>query len=721
MMRVDLQDILDRVAEIMTRQFDARGAVIGLVDRKHATFTVSAHYTGMPDERGALFRRVWPLAQIDPGFRQQIVEKKHPVVIENALKDPRCGFMLDVLSARNIQSFMQIPLLIRGEVIGVILVSSEQPDREFTLEEAQFAETIAGQVSGAIENARLFHEAQQAQEQSEMSNTAKSAFLANMSHELRTPLNGILGYAQILKRDMDLSERQQRGLDVIEKSGNHLQALINDILDLAKIESGKIELYPEAFNLAVLLQHVREMVRIRAERKALFFQLEHDEQLPTDLLGDEKRLRQVLLNLLGNAIKFTDRGDVILRVTRRQGAGFGESEIAHNVAPTADLIFEVEDTGVGIAPDQVKAIFEPFQQVGDLMRRAEGTGLGLAISRKLIELMGGELSVESTPGQGSTFRFAISMPEVVRENDNAPRKRQKIVGIQGDAPRILVVDDNHESRHILIELLRSVGFDELLEAGDGYEALELVREYQPRAVITDIMMPGMDGLEFICQARQLPGGREIVILATSARAYEEDRQRCLAAGGHDFLPKPIQAAQLFELLQRHLKLEWVYAADERIAEHVGEGGIPETLPAQEILETLLDIVILGDIQAFRTQLDELERTEPELHVFIAILRPLEQRYHILRMREFLESCRQLHGPDIQATDADIQLSSLPSELLDKFELAATCSNITLMGKLIEGLRPEYSTLADLLAELAYQFDYEKILEIIHKEEAYKPS
>ncbi|MEE4355973.1 MAG: ATP-binding protein, partial [Desulfococcaceae bacterium] len=256
----------------------------------------------------------------------------------------------------------------------------------------------------------------QAKESAEAANRAKSSFLATMSHELRTPLNGILGYVQILRNDLSLTSRQRDGLNVIEQSGKHLSSLISDVLDLAKIESGRIDLYETEFNLPVFLRSAGNIIRGRAKQKGVEFYEEISDDLPERVCSDERRLRQVLLNLLGNAVKFTDKGKVILRAVPLED-------------DKSRIRFEVEDTGIGIAPDELKKIFDPFEQAGDMKRRAEGTGLGLAISRNLVKRMGGTLCAESVPGEGSRFRFDLELPETGQEAERSPLISRRRIGI----------------------------------------------------------------------------------------------------------------------------------------------------------------------------------------------------------------------------------------------------------------------------------------------------
>jgi signal transduction histidine kinase/CheY-like chemotaxis protein len=379
---------------------------------------------------------------------------------------------------------------------------------------------------------------------------AKSAFLANMSHELRTPLNAVLGYAQLLQWEEGLSEKLTKGLSTIENSGQHLLTLIDEVLDLAKIEAGRVELHAAPLALEPFLHSIVEIVRVRAEQKGLHFAYEaHD--LPDAVAVDEKPLRQVLLNLLGNAAKFTDRGDIAFRVLRMPQ----ETPAALvNLAPRAVVLrFEVRDTGIGMAEQDLQTLFQPFQQVGDLQRRRGGTGLGLAISRELVRLMKSDIHVTSTPGQGSTFWFDLKLPLAQAQAD-APNQGVT-VGYEGPRKKVLVVDDVPENRSVLVEMLRPLGF-ETFEALDGREGLERAQELHPDLILMDNIMPVMDGLETTRRLRALPELKDIPVVAISASATKADKDKALAAGCTDFLSKPFRANELFALLERYLHLRF---------------------------------------------------------------------------------------------------------------------------------------------------------------------
>jgi signal transduction histidine kinase/CheY-like chemotaxis protein len=417
----------------------------------------------------------------------------------------------------------------------------------------------------------------QAWQAAEAANRAKSEFLANMSHELRTPLNGILGYAQILRRDEKLDERQIEGLNVIQQSGEQLLTLINDILDLAKIEAGKLELSVIDIALTEFLRIVSEIIDVRAVQKGLNFVCDMAPDLPRGIRADERRLRQVLLNLLANAVKFTDRGQVSLRVS---------------FLPPTRLRFEVQDTGIGVSTDQLATIFQPFEQVSDPQRRLGGAGLGLAISRQFVRLMGGDIQVTSEVGVGSAFWFELDVP-VIETVMVAPPQRI-VTGYAGPRKTVLVVDDVAANRAMAIDMLSQLGFD-VVAAVNGRVALDKAQTARPDCILMDIVMPEMDGLETTHRLRQRPGLADVPIIAMSASASPRDEQKSLTAGMNAFLPKPIDLDQLLTQVGSLLKLDWTYAPQE--VPHAEDEALGPLIapPAQE-LESLHQLARAGNMR-----------------------------------------------------------------------------------------------------------------------------
>jgi|GEM_PF-5257329 len=436
----------------------------------------------------------------------------------------------------------------------------------------------------------------QARDAAEAANRAKSVFLANMSHELRTPLNAILGFAQLLRRDAGLVEEQRQWLDGIHRSGQHLLAVINDVLEISRIESGRTVITSASFDLPELVGGIADMMRIRAHEKRLRFELVLPEDMPRHVLGDANRLRQVLLNLLSNAVKYTELGGVTLRV-----------------AQTSERIrFEVSDSGPGIPEEEQARLFQPFYQTSLGVARGEGTGLGLAISHELVHLMGGELRLESATGKGSRFSFEIPLPAT--ETPPAPTVSPGTVrALAPGQPvwRVLVAEDQADSRDLLARLLRDVGFDvEVVE--DGRKAVEMARGWRPHFICMDIRMPGMDGLEATRRIRELPSGKEIRIVALTASAFENDRGRILAAGCDDVLVKPFDAGRLFAVMERSLGVR--FTRDE---EHMPQTEQPlapgalDHIPV-ELLRGLCKAAELLDIQAARVAIARLRPIDPEL-------------------------------------------------------------------------------------------------------------
>jgi signal transduction histidine kinase/DNA-binding NarL/FixJ family response regulator len=464
-----------------------------------------------------------------------------------------------------------------------------------------------------------------AKEAAEAASRAKSAFLANMSHELRTPLNAILGYAQILQR-RPLDPDVINSLSVVQRSGEHLLTLINDILDIAKIEAGKLELSPTSIHLPVFLQDIASIIAERAVAKGLTFSFEAPDGLPPGVQADETRLRQVLLNLLDNAVKFTEQGEVVLHV----GVGEDGSEASpHPHTPTLPpkktflLRFSVRDTGIGIPPDRMEHIFQPFEQAGDLAHRTKGTGLGLAISRQLVRLMGGDIHVQSEPGRGSTFWFEIALPVVAMVVEAAPPPERVIAGYTGSRRRVLVVDDVLSNRAVLVDLLQPLGFD-VVEAADGQQALHLARALRPDLILMDRRMPVLDGFEAARQLRRMPGLKDMVVIAVSASVSAEDQARSREAGIDAFLPKPVHWSKLAALLEEHLGLEWIYEEQEALGE--GRPSAPLAPPPQEEIAILYDLARMGDMWAIRERAAHIETLGEQYAPFARKLRALAEGF-----------------------------------------------------------------------------------------------
>ncbi|MGZ8173360.1 MULTISPECIES: ATP-binding protein [Methylobacter] len=503
-----------------------------------------------------------------------------------------------------------------GQITGFVgltydLTERKQAEDELRRHKDQLEETVQQRTADLL----------LARDAAEAANKAKSLFLAHMSHELRTPLNGILGYAQILQRDELVGERKAAALNIIRQSSEYLRALIDDILDLSRIETGRLDFVLSNISLAKFLRGVTDIVGLRARQKGLEFSCVLAADLPAGIHCDERRLRQVLLNLLTNAVKFTDSGQVVLRVGR--------------VGPSR-FSFAVEDTGIGIEQNELELIFRPFEQVGDLQRRLGGTGLGLAISRQLMRYLGSDIVVESRVGKGSTFRFEVELQAASSSTPVLLNPMQVITGYKGPHRKVLIVDDVASNRAVLVDLLSPLGFG-IVEACDGIEALELAQAAIPDLILMDIVMPKMDGEEVTHLLRQLPALAQVPIIALSASALNADETKCLQAGANAFLPKPVDQDELLVQMAALMQLEWITVPLTELTPNQGEFVEELILPPAEEMQELYRLALTGSMRDILQYAERIAGIDPSYQSFATYLRQLANGYQSKAILAFAEA------------------------------------------------------------------------------------
>lgn len=467
------------------------------------------------------------------------------------------------------------------DLLRRVMLKLSQNDMSVEIDKNKFDDEV-GDMIGAVEifkenTQKLLtseHQIKQAMQEATTANKAKSIFLARMSHELRTPLNAILGFSNILKKSMNATISEKENLNIIKRSADHLLNIINEILELSKIEAGKMELSLKNFNLFELIKEIEDIFAFRCENKGLKFKIE-TLNLPKYIKADEQRLRQILINLLGNSLKFTNEGEISLYIYELN----------------KKLFFEVKDSGIGIDKFNIEKVFKPFEQVKQDNYTQQGTGLGLSITKELISLMGGNIYLKSQVGVGSEFYFSINYEKANEEELSKENNTKNIVGIKNEnfTKTILVVDDIKENRDLITLLLNSYGF-KTLQATSGKEALDVFENEKLDLIFMDILMEGMDGLETMQNIRASKSGKDIPIIALSANVFEEDKMEALKNGANDFLAKPVEEKEILLILEKYLHIELEYENKEKSIDFKKE---LEILP-KEFVEKLKQKVLLMD-------------------------------------------------------------------------------------------------------------------------------
>ncbi len=535
----------------------------------------------------------------------------------------------------------------------------------------------------------------QAVELANAANRAKSSFLANMSHELRTPLNAILGFTQLLSHSSNLTREQKNNLGIIHRSGEHLLNLINDILDLAKIENydDKVPINLTQFILKDMLVELEEMFRLKLREKGLMLDIIVENRVPIAIESDRLKLRQILINLLSNAIKFTPSGEIKLRVNAIIDPG------------NTFLSFEITDTGKGISPEELSKLFQPFVQTETGIAAAEGTGLGLVICRKYVRLLGGEITVSSQPNVGTTFKFQIAVKPVESTNSSTGQNwSPRVVAISPNQPtyRILVADDQATNRELLTTMLSSVGF-EVREATNGQEAVEIYHSFDPHLIWMDLRMPILNGCEATQQIKATSQGSIPTIIAVTASVFEEEKAAILSAGYDDFLIKPIQESKVFEKIAEHLRVSYVYEEmtsilTDQLHSRETQWKNLKKLPTFLICELEYATLALDDeglnrlVSEIPSECDELEQ----------IIRDCLENFDYSTILDAIKSAKAERFAH----------SHLTSQWIIQMTQAIYTADSSEIKHLIAQLQPENKELAEQLEYYVANLDYKNILQAI---------
>jgi PAS domain S-box-containing protein len=478
-------------------------------------------------------------------------------------------------------------------------------------------------LQGVFAAARDVTERKRYEQSLQQANRAKSVFLANMSHEIRTPMNAILGFSQLMLRDQDLTPQQCQYLGTINRSGEHLLALINDILEMSKIEAGRTTLNLSTFDLPVLLKDLEMMFRVRTDEKKLSFSVETVGDVPQYILTDINKLRQVFINVLGNAVKFTEQGGIRLRVR------------ADVSAAEPFLQVEIEDTGPGISPEDQTKLFRHFEQTKTGQQAGTGTGLGLAISQEFVRLMGGAITVNSQVGKGSVFVIHLPLKEGEAQAVQANDKPRHVLRLQpGQAPcRVLIADDVEDNRQLLAQFLAPVGF-EIRLATNGAEAVQEFEKWRPHLILMDFRMPVMDGREAIGRIRAMAGGAALKIIAVTASALDENRLELLAIGADEFISKPFREAELFQKINVHVGAEYEYADDQTAETSTELTASSLAQWPQTLVEAMRDAVVIADLDQLLAKIKEGEANDPDN---AKALRRLAEGYQYQKLLDLLRT------------------------------------------------------------------------------------